>query len=193
MGGLVAGIDEVGRGALAGPVVACAFWIDPKSVDQALLLQVNDSKLIPKKRREELAKKLSFLSKECVKYSIGTASATEIDEINILQATMVAMKRAYEGMSILVDKVIVDGNKTPNVPCPSLAVIGGDRISISIAAASIIAKVYRDSLMEQLSTEFPQYGWYRNAGYGTKEHRTAIHKFGLSKYHRRSFNVSGSD
>ncbi|MDR1032134.1 MAG: ribonuclease HII [Holosporales bacterium] len=187
IGGRVAGIDEVGRGPLAGPVVACAVWLNPDEVDGVLLSQLNDSKLIPKRRREALSQELISLPAAHLRYSIGLASVAEIDRVNILQATMLAMQRAYDGISSAVDSIIVDGNKVPSVSCPALAIVGGDRKSLSIAAASIIAKVHRDSLMELLSKQFPEYGWDRNAGYGTKEHLAAIDKFGLTEHHRRSF------
>ncbi|MDR1366284.1 MAG: ribonuclease HII [Holosporales bacterium] len=187
IGGRVAGVDEVGRGPLAGPVAACAVWLNPNKVDCALLSQLNDSKLVPKKRREALSQKLTNLPKEQLRYSIGLACVAEIDQMNILQATMLAMQRAYSGISSVVDSIIVDGNKTPGVSCSALAIVGGDRKSLSIAAASIMAKVYRDSLMELLSKQFPEYGWDHNVGYGTKKHLAAIAKFGLTEHHRRSF------
>jgi ribonuclease HII len=187
VGGRVAGIDEVGRGPLAGPVVACAVWLSPNEVDGTLLSRLNDSKLIPKKHREALSQELVSLPAERFRYSISLASVAEIDQINILQAAMLAMQRAYDGISSVVDSIIVDGNKVPGVPCPALAIVGGDRKSLSIAAASIIAKVHRDSLMELMSKQFPEYGWNRNAGYGTKEHLAAIDIFGLTEHHRRSF------
>jgi ribonuclease HII len=191
IGGIVAGLDEVGRGPLCGDVIAAIVIIpDPALVDGPLK-GLNDSKRLSERRL------LSFrdaIVEHCV-VSIGSASPREIDEINILQATFLAMGRAVAGLpGIVPDHILVDGNRVPEgLPCPATAVVKGDSKSCSIAAASIVAKVHRDSLMAALDAEFPGYGWARNAGYPTKEHYEAIARLGVTPHHRRSFKgvVSG--
>ena len=185
----VIGIDEVGRGPLAGPVVVCAFFLD----DVARLPQkIQDSKKLSIKRRQSLNE---VLVRE-FKYAISVVSNNEIDEINILQATHIAMRDAYAKLEQNIKKefgnsviVLIDGKDNPlkSIAMESKAIIQGDSKSYAVACASIIAKVYRDNLMQELSKMYPQYGWERNAGYGTKEHIKAIYKYGLTPYHRISF------
>ena len=175
----VAGVDEVGRGPLAGPVVAAAVIIDINNIPDG----INDSKKISKKRRLELCNEIIKYSI----YSIAEASVEEIDQINILQASLIAMKRAIEGLSKKPKTVLVDGKFKPRTSLPTHAIIKGDSQSLAIAASSIIAKVYRDNLMSNLSKNYPDYLWEKNAGYGTKEHLLAIKKCGITPIHRKSF------
>jgi len=175
----VAGVDEVGRGPLAGPVVAAAVIIDINNIPNG----INDSKRLSKKKREEI-------SNEIIKYSIysiAEASVEEIDQINILQASLLAMNRAIEGLSKNPKTVLVDGKFKPKTNLPTHTIIEGDSKSLAIAASSIIAKVYRDNLMTDLSKKYPEYLWNKNAGYGTKEHLLAIKKCGITPIHRKSF------
>ena len=175
----VAGVDEVGRGPLAGPVVAAAVIIDINNIPNG----INDSKRLSKKKREEI-------SNEIIKYSIysiAEASVEEIDQINILQASLLAMKRAIEGLSKKPKTVLVDGKFKPKTNLPTHTIVKGDSKSLAIAASSIIAKVYRDNLMTDLSKKYPEYLWNKNAGYGTKEHLLAIKKCGITPIHRKSF------
>ena len=175
----VAGVDEVGRGPLAGPVVAAAVIIDINNIPNG----INDSKRLSKKKREEI-------SNEIIKYSIysiAEASVEEIDQINILQASLLAMKRAIEGLSKKPRTVLVDGKFKPKTNLPTHTIVKGDSKSLAIAASSIVAKVYRDNLMTDLSKKYPEYLWNKNAGYGTKEHLLAIKKCGITPIHRKSF------
>lgn len=177
-GKIVAGIDEVGRGPLSGPVVAAAVIIDPEiEIDN-----IKDSKKLSEKKRDLIASKI----KENYAFGIGEASVSEIDELNILNATKLAMIRAFEALPKEPDIALVDGNmKFDDDRFKS--VVKGDNISKSIAAASIIAKVHRDSIMKELSIIHPEYGWEKNAGYGTKMHIDAIKKCGPTPYHRSKF------
>ena len=177
--GIVIGVDEAGRGPLAGPVVAAAAIIDAS----ALNFGINDSKKLSKNKREELYKIIS----DSYKTSVGIASVEEIDNLNILKATMLAMQRAIEGIGSSYSKVIIDGNALPWKSDKLLAVIKGDQKSLSIAAASIIAKVYRDMLMEEIALEYPHYGWHKNSGYGTKDHISALKEHGPCMHHRKKF------
>jgi ribonuclease HII len=177
--GLVAGIDEAGRGPWAGPVVAAAVILD----QGALPPGIDDSKALSAKRRARLFDDVMASAQ----VGVGEASVGEIDDLNILAATMLAMARAISGLGEPPDHVLVDGNRLPDLPCPGTAVVGGDRLSLSIAAASIIAKVTRDRLMASLAEEFSGYGWERNAGYGTAQHQEGLAKFGVTPHHRRSF------
>lgn len=177
--GLVAGIDEAGRGPWAGPVVAAAVIL-PINFDAT---GIDDSKKIKPKMREILFEKI--MSQAHV--GIGQASAQEIDQLNILAATMLAMQRAYENLPQKASLALIDGNKAPKLPCPTQTLIGGDAISVSIAAASIIAKVTRDRIMAKLANEFPYYGWEKNSGYGTAKHQEGLAKFGITPHHRRSY------
>ena len=174
----VAGVDEVGRGCLAGPVVAAAVIL--KDFDNN---EINDSKKIPKKKREELS---SYIKQNSI-YSIGEASVEEIDKLNILNASLLAMKRAIKNLSSQPESILVDGNFKPINETNVFSIVKGDTKSISIAAASIVAKVYRDKLMAKFSKIHPEYKFENNSGYGTKEHQNALLKFGVSPIHRRSF------
>jgi len=182
-GRIICGIDEVGRGPLAGPVVACAVVIDPAALDPALARRIDDSKKLTAKVRNELHDAL----RTSVSYGLGEASVAEIDSINILQATFLAMRRAVENLPLKPDLALIDGNKSPKLSCLSECLIGGDALSLSIAAASIIAKVVRDKIMWELSQSHTVYGWERNAGYGTKAHLNAIASHGITPHHRKSF------
>ena len=183
--GYVCGIDEVGRGSLAGPVVACAAAFKTRDID--FLNEINDSKQLSKLKREKLIEKLQ----KNVFYAIGISSHLEIDSLNIYNASLLAMERAYNNLCQVcsICAALIDGNKNIDLPVKSYAIIKGDGKSFSIAAASIIAKVYRDNLMEKLAKEDNNscYGWEKNAGYATKAHKLAIKQFGVSKYHRKSF------
>ena len=178
--GIICGVDEVGRGPLAGPVVACAVVL-PRRLPAALKAHLNDSKKVSAKRRDELF----GIILDCAEVGIGRADVAEIDSINILQATFLAMSRALEG--VRADHALVDGNQRPPLPCPVTCIIEGDSKSFSIAAASIVAKVTRDREMEQLALAHPGYGWERNAGYGTAQHLEALRQLGVTPHHRRSF------
>ena len=176
---IIAGIDEVGRGPWAGPVTACAVILDPNNIPDGL----NDSKVLTAKRREQLFD----LIMDSAQVSCVHVEVAEIDLINILQATFRAMERAVSHLPI-PNHILVDGNKLPpNLPSPATAVVKGDAKSVSIAAASIIAKVTRDRLMSDLSEAFPGYGWEKNAGYGTKMHQLGLLNHGVTPHHRRSF------
>lgn len=182
------GTDEVGRGCLAGPVVAVAVKLPAISKNEdlhELLSRLNDSKKLSATAREELAE---VLRRHC-DYAVAEASVDEIDEINILQASFVAMNRAINKLSVSDSSVVlVDGNqKVSRLELRQILVVGGDGISASIAAASIIAKVHRDKLMSELHNDFPHYNWFSNKGYGSKDHRDAIHEHGLTVWHRKSF------
>lgn len=188
--GMVAGVDEAGRGPWVGPVVAgCAVFLT-KNVDEKLLSQLNDSKKLSKAKREML---YDLLLKEQqaghMLLGIGEASAKEIDEINILNASFLAMKRALEkACTDKPDMVLVDGNREPKTfGCAVRAVIKGDAKSYSISAASILAKVYRDRLLEEMAKKYPGYGFEKNAGYGTKAHIEGLKKYGVTPEHRRSY------
>ena len=182
-GGIVAGIDEVGRGPWAGPVVAAAVIIDQKKVPLCLSNTIDDSKRLSLARREEIAANLP----SCAKIGIGAATPHEIEKFNILGATFKAMERAVNALPVKPDFALVDGNRMPALPCPGQTIVKGDSISLSIAAASIMAKVTRDSIMAKLSLRYPGYGWERNAGYGTAQHSKALKDLGLTPHHRRSF------
>ena len=167
----VAGVDEVGRGCLAGPVVAAAVIL--KDFDNN---EINDSKKIPKKKREELS---SYIKQNSI-YSIGEASVEEIDRLNILNASLLAMERAIKNLSSQPESILVDGSFKPMNNTNIFSIVKGDTKSISIAAASIVAKVYRDQLMAKFSEFHPEYKFENNSGYGTKEHQRALLKFGIS-------------
>ena len=175
-----AGVDEVGRGPLAGPVVSAAVILDFKNIPKG----INDSKKISKKKRELLSKEIT---KNSI-ISIGHASVEEIDKINILQASLLAMKRAVEGLSIKASIVLVDGIYCPDIKNECHSIVSGDSKSLSIAAASIVAKVYRDKIMREYGLKYPGYKWEKNSGYGTKEHIEAIQRLGVTPIHRTSFN-----
>jgi ribonuclease HII len=176
----LAGIDEVGRGPLAGPVVACAVIFDKSFYHP----DVKDSKQLSHKRREQLSAILRINARA---FSIAQASESEIDRINIRQASFLAMRRAVAGLQVSPDYLLIDGEKLPECTIPSQGIIKGDQLSFSISAASIIAKVARDRLMQELDREYPYYKFAQNKGYGTREHIQALKTQGPSPYHRKSF------
>jgi len=183
LGGLVCGIDEVGRGPLAGPVVAAAVILDRPRVPRSLRTVIDDSKKLTPEEREEYAAAL----RGCAVIALGAASVGEIDRINILRASLLAMRRAVAALPERPNAALVDGNQAPLLPCPVHTVVGGDGLSLSIAAASIVAKVARDRLMQRLALRYGGYGWETNVGYATPEHRAAIVRLGLTPHHRLSF------
>lgn len=175
----IAGVDEVGRGPLAGPVTAAAVILDPQNIPDGL----NDSKALTKKKREAL-EPIIFASAEV---SIAHASVEEIDEINILRASHLAMERAVAGLG-KVGHALIDGNMIPRgLTVPATTIIKGDARSVSISAASIVAKICRDRIMVELAQQYPGYGWDTNAGYGSKSHISALQNLGVTPHHRRSF------
>jgi ribonuclease HII len=182
---LVCGVDEVGRGPLAGPVVAAAV-IFPANIDLAEsgLCGLNDSKKLTPKQRVNL---LPIINSQALCVAIGIVSPREIDEINIRNASLLAMVKAVFGLSVQPDYALVDGRDVPDGFPPGQAVVRGDSISATIAAASVVAKVHRDNIMAELSKQFPAYGWERNQGYPTKEHREALLSAGVTNHHRYSF------
>lgn len=182
-GAVICGVDEVGRGPLAGPVVACAAILPLSGVSARLLGALDDSKRLSAAAREAVAARLRTKAI----YALGEASVEEIDRLNILQATFLAMRRAVEALPVTPVHALIDGNKVPPLPCPATPVVKGDALSLSIAAASILAKVARDQMMRELAREHSRYGWERNAGYGTAEHLAAIKAHGVTAEHRRSF------
>lgn len=185
---VVCGVDEAGRGPLAGPVVAGATVLDPARLPAALRDGLDDSKKLSAKKRDALFALLTDPATPGVHWGLGLASVAEIDSLNILRATHLAMQRAVEALSLRPTVALIDGNQMPrSFPCPVQAVIKGDGLSLSIAAASVLAKVHRDRLMLDLHAAFPVYNWAKNMGYGTAEHRTAMRTHGLSPHHRLSF------
>ncbi len=176
----IAGIDEVGRGPLAGPVYACAVIFRSDFYHH----EVRDSKRLTSGKREELAQ---ILIKEAISYGVGTASPAEIDKIDIRQATFLAMHRALGELKVKPDYLLVDGEKLPDTKYPVQGIIGGDDKSFTIGAASIIAKVTRDAFMIDLDKKYPYYKFAKNKGYGTKEHIQAIKEYGVTPIHRKSF------
>ena len=185
----VIGIDEVGRGPLAGPVVSCAFIFFDISMNNEELIFINDSKKLSLKKRIEAIKKISKLkSLKKIKYKLGMASVEEIDKFNILQATKLSMQRAVKKLKLPPTQLIIDGAIDLQLKnYPSQSVIKGDQKSYSIAAASIVAKIHRDRYMNFLSYKHPSYGWSSNAGYGTKKHIEEIYRKGITSHHRKSF------
>ena len=176
---MIAGVDEVGRGPLAGRVVAAAVIL-PENHN---IIGLDDSKKLTAKKRARL--ELEIL--DCARFSVAQCSEIEIDDINILQATMLAMTRAVEGLDAVPRHVLVDGNRLPKWSYSAEAVIGGDALHPCISAASILAKEFRDRLMIAAAEQYPQYGWERNKGYGTAEHLAALRQYGPTPLHRRSF------
>ncbi len=177
---VICGCDEAGRGPLAGPVVAAACILP-----QGLYIEgLNDSKKLSEKKREAL---FDVIKAEAVAYSIASASVEEIEEINILNASMLAMKRAIEGLSVKADLALIDGNVVRGFDIPAVPIIKGDATSPSIAAASILAKVTRDRMLIEYDKDYPEYGFAKHKGYGTKLHTEAIRKYGVLPIHRRSF------
>lgn len=180
LGARVAGVDEAGRGPLAGPVAAAAVVLDPGR----LPLGLNDSKVLTAARREALFEQIHA----CAEVSLAWASVEEIDRLNIRAASLLAMRRAIEGLRSVPCAALIDGNACPDgLPCRGVMLIKGDALSVSVAAASIIAKVARDRVMRALAAECPGYGWEVNAGYPTAAHRAALLHLGVSPHHRRSF------
>lgn len=177
---LIAGVDEVGRGPLAGPVVAAAVILDPRKPIDGLL----DSKLLDAASREILDKQIR---KKSLTFSIAEASVAEIDQINILHASMLAMQRALQGLAMTPDLALIDGNRCPESCICMAAIVKGDQKAAAISAASIIAKVARDKMMSDMHQHYPQYGLARHKGYPTAEHRQAILDHGVAEIHRRSF------
>jgi ribonuclease HII len=182
----IAGIDEVGRGPLAGPVVAGVAVIDRTLAKRKLLRLIDDSKKLVREEREEAY--AAMIASGCVRFAVGEASVEEIDTVNILQATFLAMRRALQAMAALPDIVLIDGNQVPpELGCRAETIVGGDARSYSIAAASIFAKVTRDRYMCGLAESFPGYGWETNVGYKSPAHLRALKALGPTPHHRRSF------
>ena len=179
----IIGIDEVGRGALCGPVISCALILHKNISQEKLFDEITDSKKLSEKKRVEI----SMMIKRHSKFNIGISNNMEIDRLNILNATTLSMKRAYSMFKNTNFKIKIDGLKTFELNDRTSFHVKGDQKSVTIAAASIIAKVYRDDLMIKLSSDYPQYGWHKNKGYGTKQHILAIKNYGVTKYHRLSF------
>ena len=178
--GPIAGVDEAGRGPLAGPVVAAAVILDRKRIPKGL----NDSKQMTEEAREEAYVRIL---ESALAWGVGEASVDEIDLVNIRQATHLAMARAVRALSVTANFALVDGNDAPALPCRCDTLVDGDAKSVSIAAASIIAKVTRDRMMRALHEQFPGYGWFTNKGYSTEEHILALNRLGPCVHHRRSF------
>lgn len=179
-GEIVCGVDEAGRGPLAGPVVAAAVVLDPARP----IVGLDDSKALSAKKRERL---FDEIVAHALAYSVASASVEEIDSLNILHATMLAMKRAVEGLSVLPTLAKIDGNRCPMLAIRSEAIVGGDALVPSISAASILAKVTRDRMLVELHQQFPMYGFDAHAGYGTPQHLAALREHGPCEHHRRSF------
>ena len=185
-GGRVAGLDEVGRGPLAGPVVAAAV-VFPVGVPRRLAALIDDSKKLTPEQRQKAYTAIRACGR--AEIAIGAASVAEIARLNILHASMLAMRRAVARLPALPDLALVDGNYPPVLPCPVRCVVGGDAICLSIAAASIIAKVLRDRAMTRLSARYAGYGWEANAGYSTPYHRAALREHGPTRHHRPDFGA----
>ncbi len=177
---IICGVDEAGRGPLAGPVYACAIIMK----DDFIIPEVNDSKKLSEKKREAL---YDLILENALDYSVAFVDEKEIDEINILNATMKAMEMAINGLSIKPDLALIDGNQNRGISIDNRTVIKGDSLSYNIAAASIIAKVSRDRYIVEMDEKYPEYGFKKHKGYGTKEHMDAIREFGPCEIHRRSF------
>ncbi|MBN2538612.1 MAG: ribonuclease HII [Deltaproteobacteria bacterium] len=178
----IAGVDEAGRGPLAGPVLAAAV-IFPSGYTNG---EIRDSKKLTPLKREALYK---IIRDDAISIGLGAIEASTIDRINILQATLAAMKTAVLNLSTQPDYLLIDGINNIDIPIPQETIIKGDSLSVSVAAASIIAKVSRDQLMDRYHVSYPQYNFLKNKGYGTKEHREAVKKYGRCKIHRRSFRI----
>lgn len=177
--GLIAGVDEVGRGPFAGPVVAAAVILDRDNIPAG----IHDSKKVPRAKRETLYEQII----ETALVGIGEATVEEIDRLNILEASLLAMRRAIDALPYRPDVALIDGNRDPRLDIRSRLIVGGDARCLSIAAASIVAKVTRDRKMCELARQFPHYGWEKNAGYGTAEHLKGLRLHGVTPQHRRSF------
>jgi ribonuclease HII len=186
--GVVCGIDEAGRGPLAGPVVAAAVIIDRRRFRGELRGALDDSKALSREVRESCYRALFAGARiGAVKIGVGAAGRGEIDRINILRASLLAMARAVAALGLRPDIALVDGNVAPQLPCAVKTIVRGDALSFSIAAASVVAKVTRDRIMHALASRYPGYGWETNVGYGTEEHGAAIRRLGVTPHHRRSF------
>lgn len=187
IGGRVCGLDEVGRAPVAGAVVAACVFIPEEHKRKKIWRKVNDSKMLTRQFRDEIVAEI----REYSFWAIGEACPREIENINVVQASFLAMKRAFEQMcvsfEISPDAALIDGHIKPQLPCGMRAVVKGDSKSVSIAAASIIAKVHRDNILTELAKTHPHYGWERNVGYPTSEHLTAIDKHGITDFHRKTF------
>ena len=185
---LIAGVDEAGRGPLAGPVVAAAVVFHPS----VFIDGVNDSKKLSRAQREKL---FTLITEQAISFAYEIIPHTTIDEINILQSSLLAMKKSVEKLSITPHLILIDGNKTFHSDISTKAIVKGDAKSFSIAAASIVAKVVRDEIMVKLSAEFPEYRWEKNKGYGTAEHISALKKYGPTLHHRKTFlkNILGGE
>ena len=186
--GIVCGIDEAGRGPLAGPVVAAAVILEPRRLPKALRDGLDDSKVLSGEQREACWRALRrCLDHGSAYIGVGAASVREIDQINILRAALLAMARAVAALGVRPDRALVDGSVAPPIACAVQTVVKGDALSFSIAAASIVAKVTRDRIMRDLAPRYPGYGWETNVGYATREHGQAIGRLGVTPHHRRSF------
>ena len=180
---IIAGCDEAGRGCLAGPVVAAAVIL-PKSFKNNIL---NDSKVLSEKKRDALR---PIIEKEAIAFAVGIVSPAEIDKINILNASFLAMHRAIEGLNTKAEFLLIDGNRfNPYHEIPHECIIKGDGKFLAIAAASVLAKTYRDDIMKGLDVKLPIYNWKQNKGYPTKQHRKAIAEFGVNQHHRKTFQL----
>jgi ribonuclease HII len=178
---LVAGVDEAGRGPLAGPVFAAAVILDPLRPIDGLA----DSKILSERKRGSL---FEIIKEVALSWSVGAASVEEIDELNILQATLLAMQRAVNGLSIQPDRVLIDGNRLPSLLIPAQAIVKGDSKVKAISAASIVAKVERDSIMVDYHKKYPDFSFHLHKGYGTQQHLAEIEQFGILPIHRKTFN-----
>lgn len=181
--GVICGVDEVGRGPWAGPVLAAAVVIDRDRLPASLAARIDDSKKLTRAHRESIAAELPAYA--CI--GVGVAGVAEIQQLNIYWASLQAMRRAVDALGACPDLALVDGNARPPLPCPVRCIVGGDALSLSIAAASIVAKVTRDSMMRVLAGEYPGYGFERHMGYGTAGHRTALRELGPTPHHRMGF------
>lgn len=187
-GGPVAGIDEAGRGPWAGPVIAAAVILTPERLPDGLLAAIDDSKKLSAAKRAAAAAALrAAAAAGGARIGLGGASASEIDRTNILAASLTAMARAVAALGAPPALALVDGNRAPDLPCPVQTLVKGDSLSLSIAAASILAKVTRDRLMTRLAARYPGFAWERNAGYGTAAHRQGLARLGPTPHHRHSF------
>jgi ribonuclease HII len=186
--GVVCGVDEAGRGPLAGPVVAAAVILDPRRFPKTLRDGLDDSKVLtPEERGVCYRALMRCVERGVARIGVGAASTQEIDRINILRAALSAMVRAVAVLGVNPDTALVDGNIAPPLSCAVQTVVKGDALSFSIAAASVVAKVTRDRLMRALAPRYPGYGWETNVGYATREHGEAIRRLGITRHHRRSF------
>jgi ribonuclease HII len=186
--GLVCGIDEAGRGPLAGPVVAAAVVLEPRRFPKMLRDGLDDSKVLTREQREACYLALRRCAdRGTARIGVGAASTVEIDRLNILRAALLAMARAVSVLGVRPDTALVDGTIAPPLACAVRTVVKGDALSFSIAAASVVAKVTRDRIMRGLAPRYPGYGWQTNVGYATQEHSEAIRRLGITRHHRRSF------